>query len=163
MKCCPFYMYTGCFAMYRIFPKILVYWRWLDCDWTYRVPQVSEDVAREALLKFVGKKWKYSRKPAQHLVFKDLKPFTVYRVNPSSPCFVMVEVLWFYNDFIMPCCLALLQYFLHFTSCFSIAWKPLLSPDRVLGSVRRIQVTFSTLIKFTFTYSVSTDVEITYI
>lgn len=47
----------------------------------YRVPQVSEDVAREALLKFVGKKWTYSSKPAQNLVFKDLRPFTVYRVN----------------------------------------------------------------------------------
>ncbi|KAI4888296.1 hypothetical protein NFI96_011991, partial [Prochilodus magdalenae] len=43
------------------------------------VPQVSEDVAREALLKFVGRKWTYSSKPAQNLVFKDLKPFTVYR------------------------------------------------------------------------------------
>ncbi|MCI4390283.1 hypothetical protein PGIGA_G00120840 [Pangasianodon gigas] len=43
------------------------------------VPQVSEDVAREALLKFVGKKWTYSSKPAQNLVFNDLKPFTVYR------------------------------------------------------------------------------------
>ncbi|KAK3536476.1 hypothetical protein QTP86_013798 [Hemibagrus guttatus] len=47
----------------------------------YRLPQVSEDVAREALLKFVGKKWTYSSKPAQNLVFKDLRPFTVYRVN----------------------------------------------------------------------------------
>ncbi|XP_047005591.2 protein SSUH2 homolog isoform X5 [Ictalurus punctatus] len=43
------------------------------------MPQVSEDVAREALIKFVGKKWTYSRKPAQNLVFKDLRPFTVYR------------------------------------------------------------------------------------
>lgn len=42
---------------------------------------MSEDVAREALLKFVGKKWTYSSKPAQNLVFKDLRPFTVYRVN----------------------------------------------------------------------------------
>ncbi|KAM9444196.1 protein SSUH2 homolog [Clarias gariepinus] len=43
------------------------------------VPQVSEEVAREALLKFVGKKWTYSSKPAQNLVFKNLRPFTVYR------------------------------------------------------------------------------------
>ncbi|KAG9260177.1 hypothetical protein AMEX_G26408 [Astyanax mexicanus] len=43
------------------------------------VPQVSEDVAREALLKFVKKKWTYSSKPALNLVYKDLKPFTVYR------------------------------------------------------------------------------------
>ncbi|XP_018602238.1 protein SSUH2 homolog [Scleropages formosus] len=44
-----------------------------------RVPSVSEDMAREALLKFVGKKWTYSSKPARNLVFKDLKPYTVYR------------------------------------------------------------------------------------
>ncbi|XP_076864417.1 protein SSUH2 homolog [Brachyhypopomus gauderio] len=44
-----------------------------------KVPQVSEDVAREALLQFVGKKWAYSSKPAQNLIFKDLRPFTVYR------------------------------------------------------------------------------------
>uniref|UniRef100_W5K9Y7 Ssu-2 homolog n=1 Tax=Astyanax mexicanus TaxID=7994 RepID=W5K9Y7_ASTMX len=54
---------------------------WLDsgCNWVDRVPQVSEDVAREALLKFVKKKWTYSSKPALNLVYKDLKPFTVYR------------------------------------------------------------------------------------
>ncbi|XP_028854708.1 protein SSUH2 homolog [Denticeps clupeoides] len=50
-----------------------------------RVPAVSEDVAREALLQFVGKKWMYSRKPAKNLVFKDLKPFTVYRKHTLNP------------------------------------------------------------------------------
>ncbi|KAM4612771.1 protein SSUH2 homolog [Polymixia lowei] len=44
-----------------------------------RVPTVSEDVAREALLKFVESKWRYSSKPARNLTFKDLKPITVYR------------------------------------------------------------------------------------
>ncbi|KAG7478173.1 hypothetical protein MATL_G00077580 [Megalops atlanticus] len=44
-----------------------------------RVPVVTEDVAREALLQFVGKKWTYSSKPARNMVFKDLRPFTVYR------------------------------------------------------------------------------------
>ncbi|XP_028969729.1 protein SSUH2 homolog isoform X5 [Esox lucius] len=44
-----------------------------------RVPQVSEDVAREALLKFVGSKWSKSTKPARNLTFKELKPVTVYR------------------------------------------------------------------------------------
>uniref|UniRef100_A0A3Q2FBT6 Uncharacterized protein n=1 Tax=Cyprinodon variegatus TaxID=28743 RepID=A0A3Q2FBT6_CYPVA len=44
-----------------------------------RVPSVSEDVAREALLKFVESKWKYSSKPARNLTFKTLKPITVYR------------------------------------------------------------------------------------
>ncbi|XP_031424109.1 protein SSUH2 homolog [Clupea harengus] len=44
-----------------------------------RLPTVSEDVAREALLQFVEKKWTYSSKPAKHLVFKDLRPLTVYR------------------------------------------------------------------------------------
>uniref|UniRef100_A0A3Q2PXW7 Uncharacterized protein n=1 Tax=Fundulus heteroclitus TaxID=8078 RepID=A0A3Q2PXW7_FUNHE len=44
-------------------------------------PSVSEDVAREALLKFVASKWKYSSKPARNLTFKDLKPVTVYRVR----------------------------------------------------------------------------------
>ncbi|MED6250062.1 hypothetical protein ATANTOWER_024087 [Ataeniobius toweri] len=48
---------------------------------TIRVPSVSEDVAREALLKFVESKWKYSSKPARNLTFKDLKPVMVYRVN----------------------------------------------------------------------------------
>lgn len=51
---------------------------------TDRVPTVSEDVARDALLQFVGKKWKYSSKPARNLIFKELKPFTVYRVNLFS-------------------------------------------------------------------------------
>uniref|UniRef100_A0A3Q2C648 CR-type domain-containing protein n=1 Tax=Cyprinodon variegatus TaxID=28743 RepID=A0A3Q2C648_CYPVA len=46
-----------------------------------RVPSVSEDVAREALLKFVESKWKYSSKPARNLTFKTLKPITVYRVR----------------------------------------------------------------------------------
>ncbi|MEQ2231286.1 hypothetical protein ILYODFUR_038000, partial [Ilyodon furcidens] len=46
---------------------------------TIRVPSVSEDVAREALLKFVESKWKYSSKPARNLTFKDLKPVMVYR------------------------------------------------------------------------------------
>lgn len=44
-----------------------------------REPTVSEDVAREALLKFVEKKWTYSSKPAKNLVFKDLNPVTAYR------------------------------------------------------------------------------------
>lgn len=44
-----------------------------------RVPSVSEDVARAALLKFVESKWRYSSKPARNLVFKDLKPVLVYR------------------------------------------------------------------------------------
>ncbi|KAL2090827.1 hypothetical protein ACEWY4_013090 [Coilia grayii] len=44
-----------------------------------REPTVSEDVAREALLQYVEKKWTYSSKPAKNLVFKDLKPITVYR------------------------------------------------------------------------------------
>ncbi|XP_071350637.1 protein SSUH2 homolog [Trachinotus anak] len=44
-----------------------------------RVPSVSEDVAREALLKFVESKWTYSSKPARNLTFKELKPITVYR------------------------------------------------------------------------------------
>ncbi|TRY93813.1 hypothetical protein DNTS_012181 [Danionella cerebrum] len=43
------------------------------------VPSVSEDLARDALLQFVGKKWTYSSKPAKNLIFKELKPFTVYR------------------------------------------------------------------------------------
>ncbi|XP_052394401.1 protein SSUH2 homolog isoform X2 [Carassius gibelio] len=43
------------------------------------VPTVSEDVARDALLQFVGKKWTYSSKPAKNLIFKELIPFTVYR------------------------------------------------------------------------------------
>ncbi|KAM8914395.1 protein SSUH2 homolog isoform 1-T1 [Spinachia spinachia] len=44
-----------------------------------RVPTVSEDVARDALLRFVGSKWRFSTKPARNLVFKELKPITVYR------------------------------------------------------------------------------------
>nr|XP_040059224.1 uncharacterized protein ssuh2.1 isoform X4 [Gasterosteus aculeatus aculeatus] len=44
-----------------------------------RVPTVSEDVARDALLRFVESKWRFSSKPARNLVFKELKPITVYR------------------------------------------------------------------------------------
>lgn len=42
---------------------------------------MSEDVARDALLRFVESKWKYSSKPARNLTFKDLNPITVYRVR----------------------------------------------------------------------------------
>uniref|UniRef100_A0A3B3ZAF8 Uncharacterized protein n=1 Tax=Periophthalmus magnuspinnatus TaxID=409849 RepID=A0A3B3ZAF8_9GOBI len=45
----------------------------------FRVPTVSEDVAREALVKFAESKWRYSAKPARNLTFKDLKAITVYR------------------------------------------------------------------------------------
>ncbi|KAM7006339.1 protein SSUH2 homolog isoform 2-T2 [Tautogolabrus adspersus] len=44
-----------------------------------RVPTVSEDVAREAFVKYAESKWKYSAKPARNLTFKQLKPVTVYR------------------------------------------------------------------------------------
>uniref|UniRef100_A0A3Q3X0L8 Ssu-2 homolog, tandem duplicate 1 n=1 Tax=Mola mola TaxID=94237 RepID=A0A3Q3X0L8_MOLML len=44
-----------------------------------RVPTISEEVARNALLKFVESKWRYSSKPARNLIFKDLRPVTVYR------------------------------------------------------------------------------------
>ncbi|XP_051777051.1 LOW QUALITY PROTEIN: protein SSUH2 homolog [Erpetoichthys calabaricus] len=44
-----------------------------------RVPTVSEDVAREALVQYAGSKWTWSRKPARELVFEELKPFTIYR------------------------------------------------------------------------------------
>uniref|UniRef100_A0A3P8U1A5 Uncharacterized protein n=1 Tax=Amphiprion percula TaxID=161767 RepID=A0A3P8U1A5_AMPPE len=43
------------------------------------VPTVSEDVARDALIKFVESKWRYSSKPARNLTFKELKAITVYR------------------------------------------------------------------------------------
>uniref|UniRef100_A0A3B4XE39 Ssu-2 homolog n=1 Tax=Seriola lalandi dorsalis TaxID=1841481 RepID=A0A3B4XE39_SERLL len=43
------------------------------------VPTISEDVARDALLKFVESKWRYSSKPARNLTFKELNPITVYR------------------------------------------------------------------------------------
>ncbi|XP_022597793.1 protein SSUH2 homolog [Seriola dumerili] len=44
-----------------------------------RVPTISEDMARDALLKFVESKWRYSSKPARNLTFKELNPITVYR------------------------------------------------------------------------------------
>ncbi|XP_056293807.1 protein SSUH2 homolog isoform X3 [Pseudoliparis swirei] len=49
-----------------------------------RVPMVSEAVARDALLRFVDSKWRYSSKPARNLVFKELKPITVYRYRLES-------------------------------------------------------------------------------
>uniref|UniRef100_A0A3B3ZA20 Uncharacterized protein n=1 Tax=Periophthalmus magnuspinnatus TaxID=409849 RepID=A0A3B3ZA20_9GOBI len=56
---------------------------WLDVIHGYQaaflVPTVSEDVAREALVKFAESKWRYSAKPARNLTFKDLKAITVYR------------------------------------------------------------------------------------
>lgn len=45
------------------------------------VPTISEDVARDALLKFVESKWRYSSKPARNLTFRELKPITVFRVG----------------------------------------------------------------------------------
>ncbi|CAL8337766.1 unnamed protein product [Merluccius merluccius] len=44
-----------------------------------RVPAVSEDAAREALVKFVESKWRYSSKPARNMTFRSLKPVVVYR------------------------------------------------------------------------------------
>ncbi|XP_041080738.1 protein SSUH2 homolog isoform X1 [Polyodon spathula] len=44
-----------------------------------RLPTVSEDTARAALLEYVGRKWNYRSKPAKELVFRDLTPFTTYR------------------------------------------------------------------------------------
>uniref|UniRef100_A0A8C9X9E1 Ssu-2 homolog n=1 Tax=Sander lucioperca TaxID=283035 RepID=A0A8C9X9E1_SANLU len=54
---------------------------WLDDVHGYQVPKGGEsfDVARDALLKFVESKWRYSSKPARNLTFKELKPVTVYR------------------------------------------------------------------------------------
>ncbi|MGH0185659.1 UNVERIFIED_CONTAM: hypothetical protein FKN15_018440 [Acipenser sinensis] len=46
-----------------------------------RLPTVSEDTARAALLEYVGSKWTYRSKPAKELVFRDLTPFTTYRVT----------------------------------------------------------------------------------
>uniref|UniRef100_H3C0L8 Ssu-2 homolog, tandem duplicate 1 n=1 Tax=Tetraodon nigroviridis TaxID=99883 RepID=H3C0L8_TETNG len=44
-----------------------------------RVPAVSEDQAREALLRYVESKWRYSSKPARNLTFRQLQPIIVYR------------------------------------------------------------------------------------
>ncbi|CAL8383610.1 unnamed protein product [Boreogadus saida] len=44
-----------------------------------RVPVVSEDEARTALLKFVESKWNYSTKPARNMTFRTLQPVVVYR------------------------------------------------------------------------------------
>ncbi|XP_029683135.1 protein SSUH2 homolog isoform X2 [Takifugu rubripes] len=44
-----------------------------------RVPKVSEDQAREALLRFVESRWRYSSKPARNLAFRQLQAITVYR------------------------------------------------------------------------------------
>ncbi|XP_056885526.1 protein SSUH2 homolog [Takifugu flavidus] len=44
-----------------------------------RVPKVSEDQAREALLRFVESRWRYSSKPARNLAFRQLQALTVYR------------------------------------------------------------------------------------
>lgn len=45
---------------------------------------MSEDQAREALLRFVESKWRYSSKPARNLTFKQLQPITVYRVSART-------------------------------------------------------------------------------
>uniref|UniRef100_H3C4E1 Ssu-2 homolog n=1 Tax=Tetraodon nigroviridis TaxID=99883 RepID=H3C4E1_TETNG len=45
----------------------------------FRVPAVSEDQAREALLRYVESKWRYSSKPARNLTFRQLQPIIVYR------------------------------------------------------------------------------------
>ncbi|XP_043933456.1 protein SSUH2 homolog isoform X1 [Protopterus annectens] len=44
-----------------------------------RIPALTEDMAREALIKFVSSKWFYGSKPAKELTFRDLKPLTTYR------------------------------------------------------------------------------------
>lgn len=46
---------------------------------------MSEDQAREALLRYVESKWRYSSKPARNLTFRQLQPIIVYRVSTATP------------------------------------------------------------------------------
>uniref|UniRef100_A0A674P702 Ssu-2 homolog n=1 Tax=Takifugu rubripes TaxID=31033 RepID=A0A674P702_TAKRU len=56
------------------------------CVRSSRVPKVSEDQAREALLRFVESRWRYSSKPARNLAFRQLQAITVYRhLSRCSP------------------------------------------------------------------------------
>ncbi|XP_064422508.1 protein SSUH2 homolog [Latimeria chalumnae] len=45
----------------------------------YRIPKVTEDVAREALREFAASKCCYSSTPAREMSFHELKPLTTYR------------------------------------------------------------------------------------
>uniref|UniRef100_A0A8D0GB38 Protein SSUH2 homolog n=1 Tax=Sphenodon punctatus TaxID=8508 RepID=A0A8D0GB38_SPHPU len=45
----------------------------------WAIPAISEDVAREAFVKYASRKCCYSTAPAKELVFQDLQPFNTYR------------------------------------------------------------------------------------
>ncbi|XP_068170778.1 protein SSUH2 homolog isoform X2 [Antennarius striatus] len=51
-----------------------------------RVPQVSEEVARDALLRFVESRWRFSSKPARNMSFRELRAVTVYRYRLETFC-----------------------------------------------------------------------------
>ncbi|KYO24910.1 hypothetical protein Y1Q_0023779 [Alligator mississippiensis] len=47
----------------------------------WNIPAVSEDIAKDALIKYADSKLCYSRAPAVEMVFRDLKPFNTYRYS----------------------------------------------------------------------------------
>ncbi|XP_041047567.1 protein SSUH2 homolog [Carcharodon carcharias] len=50
----------------------------------WSIASIDEDAARQALIKFASDHVTYSRRPAEEMVFKDLKPFDLYRYRLES-------------------------------------------------------------------------------
>lgn len=106
-----------------------------------RVPSVSEDVARDALLKFVESKWRYSSKPARNLTFKDLQPVTVYRYRLETFTETRTSTWHFepYNNQLVdgP------QY-----GVSPLPWDiPVVLPPRFTDQVQKLQVPHSSVVK----------------
>ncbi|XP_072928592.1 protein SSUH2 homolog [Hemitrygon akajei] len=53
-------------------------------DQQWSLPSITEDVARQALVKYASEHVTYSSRPAEEMVFKELKPYNMYRYRLQS-------------------------------------------------------------------------------
>ncbi|XP_059800394.1 protein SSUH2 homolog [Hypanus sabinus] len=53
-------------------------------DQQWSLPSITEDVARQALVKYASEHVTYSTRPAEEMVFKELKPYNMYRYRLQS-------------------------------------------------------------------------------
>ncbi|GCC37079.1 protein SSUH2 homolog [Chiloscyllium punctatum] len=50
----------------------------------WSIPNITEDVAREAFIEFASSKCCYSTSPAKEMIFRDLRPYNTYRYRLES-------------------------------------------------------------------------------
>lgn len=58
-----------------------------------RIPSISEELAKEALIEYVASRCCYSSKPAKEMVFSDLHSLNTYRVGSGFGVWPCVTVL----------------------------------------------------------------------